>query len=97
MYMTMESNKIMQGAQYKDEEMFNHHTLSLMTAGKTVKWMKATIVNEWTIYSRWLLSEVGLNNEITTYGKMTTHYQGWPSGNLLRLMSLGKFPCGRPW
>jgi hypothetical protein len=91
MHMTVESDEIMRGTQHKDEAMFKHDALSLMTAGKTVKWMKATIVNEWTIYSRWLLSEVGLNNEITTYGKMTTHYQGWPSGNLLRLTSLDKF------
>ena len=91
MHMTVESNEIMRGTQHEDEAMFKHDALSLMTAGKTVEWMKATIVNGRSIYSRWLLPEAGLNKEITAYGKMTTRYQGRPPGNLPRLMSLDEF------
>ena len=91
MHMTVESDEIMRGTQHEDEAMFKHDALSLMTAGKTVEWMKATIVNGRSIYSRWLLPEAGLNDEITAYGKMTTRYQGRPPGNLPRLMSLDEF------
>ena len=64
-HMTMGSDKIMRGTQHENEAMFKHDTMSLMTAGKTAKWMKTKIVNEQRIYSWWLLEEAGLNNEIT--------------------------------
>ena len=91
MHMTVESDEVMQGTQHEDEAMFKHDALSLMTAGKTAEWMKSTILNVRSIYSRWLLSEAGLNNEVTANGKMTTRFQGRPPGNLPRLMSLDKF------
>ena len=48
-------------------------------------------VNGLSIYSRWLLTEMSLNDEITADGKITTRYEGQPPGNFQMLMSLNKF------
>ena len=91
MHMTVQSNEIMRGTLYEGQAMWKHDALSLMTAAKTIEWMKTTVVNGRSIYERWLLPQQGLNNFITAGGKTTTRYQARPPGNLPRLMSLDEF------
>ena len=92
MHMTVQSDEVMRGTVYEGHAMFKHDALSLMTATKTMEWMKETEVNGRTIFERWLLPQEGLNDFITADGETTTRYRGRPPGNLPRLMSLDE--CG---
>ena len=69
--------------------MLKHDALSLMTATETRDWMKVTFVDGRSIYSQWLLPEVGLSNVLEVEGsKPTTRFANRPPGNVPRLMSL---------
>ena len=57
MHMTVESNRLMEGTMHEGEALFKRDALSLLTAEKTKKWMRETMVNrrfsKWDMLSMW--------------------------------------------
>ena len=89
MHMDVETGEMIKRTRFEGKRLFKHDALVLMTATDTREWMKVAIINGWSIYSRWLLSETGLNNVIELgKSKPTNQFANWPPGNVPRLMSL---------
>lgn len=68
-HIVVESKKFFTGTEHEDSWFFYHDALSIMTEKCTVLWMK-----EKDYYKHWILPQLGLNDDIGSYG-------GRPVGN----------------
>ena len=77
--MAKEPDRLMEGTQFAGKAIFKHDALPLVAAKETRLWIQRTFVNGRSIYSRWLLPEVGLNEHIEVEGgRFNTRYANRP-------------------
>jgi hypothetical protein len=76
-HIVVETERLMKGTQHKDDWMFYHDALTLMTAKETIVWMK-----EKGYFERWILPANGLHTDDATL----KYYYCKPVGNSPEMM-----------
>ena len=75
-HMWAETAKAMKGTMHEDDWLIYHDALKLMTAKRTIDWMKTTTAPDGTKYfDRWILPELGCNADIR-------NFEGRPVGDI---------------
>ena len=75
MFMVNECSRLMKGTKYGGKWLFYHDTLSFLTAKETKKWITATIFENKSMMSRWLIPTNDVNKGTTYHiiDRLETH------------------------